>query len=210
MSNERPGLIELSLSPEEVEDLCRELMTTKGEPLARKIMRICEEKGITIKKGAAYTFLEKRFANYRERLSKRSELASYIAQHSAPEDSARIADAAGGELAELLFDFMMEDKESIDLATENGRKAANNLGLTISRLRAGDHRLRLLTAKLEEAQAKVKAQDEEKAAAIAKLSELRGASAFSDAQREAILDEVDVIMLGRRPSPKPAPASIAA
>lgn len=163
--NNRRGLIELTLSPEDQDALCAELMKTPGAAIAQRIIAEMEKRGVVIKKAAAQTFVEKRFANYRDRLQKRSELAQFISANSALGDNTLIADAAGGELAQLLFEFMAEEKDSIDLSTEEGRKAANNLGLVISRLRAGDHRLRLVEDKLAKSEA-------EKVAALAAVDQL--------------------------------------
>lgn len=154
--NHRPGAIELSLTPEQVQDFCAALMQEKGITGLRIQALVKERFGVDVGKAAAYTFKGRVFENYRAKLAKRSEVSAFIAAHAAPEDGARIADAASSELAQVFFDFMMTSGAELDLTDEDGREAANTLSLALSRLRRGDHTQRQLEAKLVELEAKNK------------------------------------------------------
>lgn len=185
---DRPGAIELALTPEQVQDFCTRLMGEKGLTGLRIQELVKEFYGVDVGKAAAYTFKDKVFENYRAKLAKRREVSEFVAKHAAPEDASRIADAASGELSQVIFDFMMTSGGELDLTDAEGLETANSLSLALSRLRRGDHTQRLLEAKLKEL-------EEKQAAASQELQKLRDPLAGNDqASRQRVLDEVDRIM----------------
>lgn len=155
-TRQRPGAVELALSAEQVADFCAWLQTQSGVTGDFIHAALAERYGVTVGRNAAYTFKDKVFAEHLERLNKRRQLAQFLTAHSAPEDGAKIADAAASELSQGVFDFLVSNDAPIDLNSPQGQEQANTLALIISRLRRGDHTLRALEAKLEEIAAREK------------------------------------------------------
>jgi hypothetical protein len=161
-----------ALSAAELEDLCERLAREKNLT-GKRIQEIAAELGVEIGHSSAAEFKNKEFEPYLERLRKRRQMAEFIAEKSAPEDVTTIADAAAGELSQLVFEMLMASDDKIDLTTPDGRKAANNLSLIIARIRQGDHRLRKLESDLAVLQA-------EKDAAAKVIESAEGQKGVSD------------------------------
>lgn len=185
---DRPGKIEQELTLPQLEELCERLRHSPKRTLAG-IQELASEYGVEIGLNAADTFKKGPFADYLAKIEARSRLANAVAGVSKPEDAHHLADAAGGELSQLLFTFMMKMDAESDLTDPETRKLAKDLAQMIETLRRGDHRLREMEDRFARKVAEAKA----------KLSELKNAdNASSPAARDAILAAVDDI-LGLKP-----------
>lgn len=136
----RPGKIEQELTLPQVEELCERLRQSPRRTLAG-IQDLAREYGVEIAVGAADTFKRGPFAEYLEKIEKRSRLANAVASVSKPDDVHHLADAAGAEMSQLLFTFMMKLDPESDLTDKETRSIAKEVTQMIEILRRGDHRL---------------------------------------------------------------------
>lgn len=150
MATNRPGKIEQELTAEQLADFCARLSREKAVTGTRIAELAGEWFGISVSKNAGYTFKAKTLDEYTARLRNRGLLAKHLRDHSDPDAAATLADVASGELTQSLFEFVTSDELSIDFTTPEGLAAADLISKIISRARTGDHRLRLLEAKLTE------------------------------------------------------------
>jgi phage FluMu gp28-like protein len=143
------------LSPEELESLYARLSAMPGGPSLANIQTLgAEYLDQPISKHTASS-LRPHYARWQERIERRKSAAQWIAQHSAPEDAQRLADAAGHELSQQVFEFLAE--ADIDLTSEEGLAQASVLSRVVAQQRQGDHRLRQLELRLKAAEDQAKA-----------------------------------------------------
>lgn len=116
----------------------------------KRLRELAKEKGISIGHNSANEFLRKEFEPYLERIQRQSRLAQFLEENSRSGDANKIADAAAGELSQSLFEFITVADLDVNLHTKDGMKQADVLSKMLQRLRSGDHRLRLLEARLTE------------------------------------------------------------
>jgi hypothetical protein len=187
----RPGAIDLALTLEQREEFCALLRQTQGLT-AKRIQELAEELyGVEVGLNAAYTFKNgtlKQHINAIQRAKEMAESFRHLQEQIGGAELHTIADVGAGlvskELFELLIKFMA-DKEMSDNERLEWLDATSKI---FDRNRGKDHNLRKLEAELAAEQAA-------KAEAAKELQKLREPSAANnDAQRQAVLDEVDRIM----------------
>lgn len=154
MANSKTKIAQ-ELSPEELEAFCADLVTVPHGEMARRIIALAEEKGITIGKSAAYEFRNKEVMPWLRRLQLRKEKAKIVAENADDDSGRTLADAAAAELGQIAFDMVSELDGRIDISTEEGRAIFNEITKGIHRLRTGDRAMiKQLTAQVKELEAR--------------------------------------------------------
>ena len=133
-----------SITPEELTAFLDELANTPGVDGPMIQAKALEKFDIRIGHESANNFRKEVFGRYIDRLRKRKELSAVIAAHRDADGGRTLADAAGEEMSQLVFEFLtnVEDGEdALDLSNSGDVKKANQLALIISRMRTGDRRM---------------------------------------------------------------------
>jgi hypothetical protein len=132
--------IEQSLTPAKLQEFCSKAAQLKGG-LLKDIQALAGDYGIEVSLMGARTFRGGRFQEYLRELSEKREMAENVSE--AARHGLGLADAAAVALSQKIFDDMVSGEE-LTLAQKD------KYALALSRLRTGDHRSRLLEAKLDE------------------------------------------------------------
>jgi hypothetical protein len=126
-----------SLPVEELDAFIRELMALPGsERTYAGIQRHAAARGIVVSIEGAKSFRKTTFANYLARVERRREFAERVT--AAPATGSRFADAAGENLAELIFDATEEMSDAADEGGSLDLKKAGAMAFIISKIRQGD------------------------------------------------------------------------
>ncbi len=137
MANSKNKLAQ-ELTPDELAEFC---MACQGVPhgeLVEKILKLAADREISIGKSSAYNFREKELMPFMERLRRGKEKAAAIAELDLEDSGTTLADAAAGQVSQLLFDFVMDVDEMFDLSTKDGRAKLDQITKSIKRMRDGD------------------------------------------------------------------------
>jgi hypothetical protein len=196
-----PTKIESSLSPERFIAFCAEAARLPGGTTLRVIKELAERHGVAISLPSAAAFRDGPLADYLAELKAKRELAEQVGVVA--QNGLALSDAAASVLTQKIFDQAM----ALDTADEGILKKSDALSNALSRLRAGDQRARLLTARLRELEQRMELQRFDAAkAALKHARELRAVAADRSLDEPARLERVRKILWGEAPQNAIQPA----
>lgn len=164
--------IETSLTPEQLHEFFHRCSQLKG-CLLRDIQALAEEFGVEISLMSATRFRNGAFAEYLEELKAKREMAETVA--SVAKSGLSLSDAAASVLSQKIFDQAL----NLDANGEGALDESNSLSLSLSRLRTGDQRAKLLEQQLAAYQRKETEWQEKRNAAKAALTEVKSKGGLS-------------------------------
>ena len=187
-----PTKIESHLSPEALHEFFKRCAQTKGGTKLGVIQAIAEEFGVTISLMSASAVRDGPFAEYLAELKAKREMAESIA--AVAKSGLSTSDAAASILSQKLFDRLLNAGELTD-------GESDQLSLSLSRLRIGDQRAKLLEARLREIEQKLEMQQFDAAKAVlTHAKEIRSIVQDNSLDEAAKVERVRARLFGQAPA----------
>jgi hypothetical protein len=191
-----PTKIELSLSPAKLWEFCDRLAHTPGGGQVTVIRKLAREFGVEISRVSALHFKRGMLDRTLDRLRVRSEAADKIGE--AAKHGLGFSDGAASILSAEIFDQMMKRGAS---APPLSPGQADQLSLTLLRLRGGAHGSLLAEARLLQMEQQMRLREISYVqAAIDHAKEIKAAVRDRSIDVAARMERVRKILFGERPT----------